>query len=285
MSYLERVAVCQRWDPDAYRPFMVEDLSVGRIGHALARRLGDFPKVFAVSDRAVTVAPELGDFDARTEAVHEVLLRLRDDGLVPRWREEDYPVVRRWGDPALLKMERGAVPLFGVRGFGVHVNGIVRRRDGLHMWIGHRSKTKQTAPGKLDHIVAGGQPYGLSVIENLVKEAEEEAGIPRDLALRAVPVGAVSYRCERTEGLRDDVLFCFDLDLPADFMPANTDGEVEDFELWPIERVMETIRVTDHFKFNVNLVILDFAIRRGILTPDDPGYQAIWEGLRLPVPE
>ena len=285
MSYLERIAVCHRWDPDAYRPFMVEDLSVGRIDHALAGRLRDFPEVFQVSDRAVTVAPELGDFASRTGAVHEVLLRLRADGLVPRWRDEDYPVVRRWGDPPLMKMERGAVPLFGVRGFGVHVNGIVRRRNGLHLWVGRRAKDKQTAPGKLDHIVAGGQPYGLSVMDNLIKEAEEEAGIPRDHAVRAVPVGAVSYRCERREGLRDDVLFCFDLELPEDFTPKNNDGEVETFELWPIERVMETIRATDHFKFNVNLVVLDFAIRRGNLTPDDPGYQAIWEGLRLPVSE
>jgi hypothetical protein len=285
VSYLERIAVCHRWDPDAYRPFMVEDLTVGRVGHALARRLRDFPKVFAVSDRAVTVVPELADFDARNKAVHEVLLRLRDDGLVPRWRDEDYSVVQRWGDDPLMKMERGAVPLFGVRGFGVHVNGVVRRRDGQHMWVGYRSKKKQTAPGKLDHIVAGGQPHGLSVLDNLIKEAEEEASIPRDLAETAVPVGAVSYRCERTEGLRDDVLFCYDLDLPADFTPTNNDGEVETFELWHVDRVLETIRVTDHFKFNVSLVILDFAIRRGYLNPDEPGYQAIWEGLRLPVQE
>jgi hypothetical protein len=45
---------------------------------------------------------------------------------------------------------------------------------------------------------------------------------------------------------------------------------------------METIRETESFKFNVSLVILDFAIRHGVLTPDNPDYQAIWEGLRLP---
>ncbi len=102
-----------------------------------------------------------------------------------------------------------------------------------------------------------------------------------ELATRAVPAGAVSYRCERPEGLRDDVFFNFDLELPDDFIPRNTDGEVESFELWPMARVMETMRETRDFKFNVNLVILDFAIRHGVLTPDDPDYQEIWEGLRL----
>ena len=33
---------------------------------------------------------------------------------------------------------------------------------------------KPNWPGKLDHIVAGGQPYGISVMENVIKECEEE---------------------------------------------------------------------------------------------------------------
>ncbi|RMD61192.1 MAG: DUF4743 domain-containing protein [Alphaproteobacteria bacterium] len=281
MSYLDRIRTCHRWDPDAYRPFMIEDVNVGRVTHAMARRLRDFPDVFEVSDRAVTLVPELAEPAERTAAVHEVLLRLRAAGELPLWRDEEYPVVLRWGDPPLMTMERAAVPLFGVRAFGVHLNGIVEKADGLHMWVARRAQTKQTAPGKLDHLVAGGQPHGLTVRDNLIKECAEEAGIAAEAAARAVPVGAVSYRCERDEGLRDDVLFCFDLALPADFRPVNADGEVESFDLWPMQRVMETVRDSDDFKFNVALVILDFAIRHGLLAPDDPDYQEIWEGLRL----
>jgi len=281
VSYLDRIRTCHRWDPDAYRPFMIEDVNVGRVTHAMARRLRDFPDVFEVSDRAVTLVPELAEPAERTAAVHEVLLRLRAAGELPLWRDEEYPVVLRWGDPPLMTMERAAVPLFGVRAFGVHLNGIVEKADGLHMWVARRAQTKQTAPGKLDHLVAGGQPHGLTVRDNLIKECAEEAGIAAEAAARAVPVGAVSYRCERDEGLRDDVLFCFDLALPADFRPVNADGEVESFDLWPMQRVMETVRDSDDFKFNVALVILDFAIRHGLLAPDDPDYQEIWEGLRL----
>lgn len=282
MSYLDRIAVCHRWNPEDYRPFVVEDVILGRVGHAMARRLDDFAKVFDVSGRAVSLNPDLADFESRSDAVHEVLLRLRDAGDLRRWRDEPYPVARRWGDAPFLKMERGAVPLFGVRGFGVNLNGYVKKAGELHLWVGKRAKTKDASPGKLDHIVGGGQPYGLGVMENLIKECAEEAGMPRDLAARARPAGAVSYRCAREEGLRDDVFFNFDLELPDGFVPRNTDGEVESFALWPMTRVLETIRETEDFKFNVNLVILDFAIRHGFLTPDDPDYQPIWEGLRLP---
>jgi 8-oxo-dGTP pyrophosphatase MutT (NUDIX family) len=281
VSYLERIAYCRRWDPAAYRPLVIDDRTLGRVSRGVAGRLAEFPEVFVVSDAEVALAPGLDDFETRSQAVAEVLRELKAQGEIPLWRGEDYPVLLRWGETPTLKVERAAVPLLGTRGFGVHVNGLVRGPEGLEMWVGKRAADKQTAPGKLDHLVAGGQPFGLGVRENMIKEAGEEAGITADLAARARAVGAVSYRCERPEGLRDDVLFCYDLELPADFVPKNTDGEVESFALWPIEEVLARLRETEDFKFNVALVILDLAIRRGLIAPDDPNYQEIWEGLRL----
>ena len=45
----------------------------------------------------------------------------------------------------------------------------------------------------------------------------------------------------------------------------------------------ERIRSTDDFKFNVNLVILDFALRHGVLRPDDPEYLDVATGLHRPL--
>ena len=70
---------------------------------------------------------------------------------------------------------------------------------------------------------------------------------------------------ERPEGLRRDHLHCYDLELPADFTPVPADGEVEAFELWPVDRVMQAVRDTDAFKFNVNLVLIDLFIRLGMI--------------------
>ena len=47
-----------------------------------------------------------------------------------------------------------------------------------------------------------------------------------------------------------------------------------------MDQVLERIRDSDDFKFNVALVNLDFAIRHGVLDPDsEPEYHAIVDGL------
>jgi len=81
-------------------------------------------------------------------------------------------------------------------------------------------------------------------------------------------------------GVRDDVLFVFDLELPADFRPRNTDGEIEEFMLWPAEQVLREIDTTGNFKFNVNLVMIDFLIRHGVIGPERPDYLDLLAGLR-----
>jgi hypothetical protein len=92
----------------------------------------------------------------------------------------------------------------------------------------------------------------------------------------------VSYRMETPEGARDDVLFVYDIDLPGDFVPRNTDGEIASFALMAADDVLERVRAAEDFKFNVNLVVIDFALRHGLVTPDDPDYLDLVTGLRRP---
>ena len=281
MSFLDRITTCQQWTPADYRPFVIGSAQYGRVRHGFAGRLAGFPEVFEVSDRAVRLSDRLADARSRSSAVAEVLARLREAGAFYQWRDEVYPVTARWGTKPVMVMERGAVPAFGVRAYGVHMNGLVEGPDGLQVWVARRSRSKATAPGKLDQLVAGGQPHGLGLRDNLIKECQEEAGIAPDLARQALPVGMISYLCERPEGLRDDIAFCFDLALPADFDPVNRDGEVESFQLWPVQQTMSVVRDSDDFKFNCALVLIDLFLRRGLIPADDPDYQRIVEGLRL----
>lgn len=284
MSLVERIRACQRRDLARYARFRVGDDAVGWVRPDIARRLRDFPETFVV-DGSVSLHPRLGDFDSRSRAMEAVLLKLRDDGLVPGWRDEAYPVGLDFHLPPLLKMERAAAAGFGVRAYGVHVNGYVETRpggnEGLQIWVGRRSRSKQTAPGKLDHLVAGGQPFGIGLMDNVVKECAEEAAIPEALARMARPAGFVSYVMENAEGIRNDVLFVYDLAVPADFRPRNTDGEIDEFFLWPVERVIETLAAGDDFKFNVALVLIDLLVRRGLVGPEDRDYLEIVHGLRL----
>jgi uncharacterized protein DUF4743 len=280
LSYLDRIAECSAFDPATYVPFVVADHPVGLIAKSFVPELTAYPTVFSVRAEGVWLHSKLLDFDSRTEAMHGALLDLRECGHVPRWCDEAFSVGVSFSTPPLFKMERGAVGRFGVHAYGVHLNGFVRDGDEIHMWIARRSHDREMDPGKLDQIVAGGQPAGLTLRQNLIKECAEEAAIPQFMAEKAIGVGAVSYRFERPEGLRRDVEFVYDLELPDDFTPRNTDGEVEAFELWPLEKVAQTVRETTAFKFNCNLVIIDFLIRHGFIEPDHPEYSDLIHGLR-----
>jgi hypothetical protein len=85
---------------------------------------------------------------------------------------------------------------------------------------------------------------------------------------------------EVTQGLRDDVLFVYDLETPGDFVPQNTDGEIVEFMLVEAREALARVRDTDDFKFNVNLILIDFALRHGLVTPEEPEYLALVAGLR-----
>jgi 8-oxo-dGTP pyrophosphatase MutT (NUDIX family) len=283
MSYLDRIRAANIHDLGNFLPFSVSGTRVGCVKHAFAERLARWPEVLRIDDNGVTLAENLDSASVpaaeRTQALSEVMQRLRDEGHIDGWRDELYPVNRTWSEPAFLLIERAAVPWFGVRAYGVHMNGFVRAADGLKMWVARRSLSKPTGPGKLDQMVAGGQPADIGVFDNMLKECAEEAGIPRDIARRLWAVGAISYALETDTGFRPDVIFNFDLELPDSFTPVNTDGEVDAFYLWPIEQVMETVRDSDAFKFNCALVIIDFLVRHGYVAADDPDYSDIVEGL------
>ncbi len=289
MSFRDHIIRCNSYAPDRVVPFLAGGGRIGLLRRDNAAALRRFPEVFAVGDdRVELVAP--GDADAISRAVDQVVDALVAEKHIPKTRSETFDVVRHWGAPPIFRLDRGAVPFFGTRAYGVHLNGYRRdgagrpapaRADGtgLALWVGHRAADKRVAPNKLDNLVAGGIGNGHGLGETLVKEADEEAMIPPDLIARAVPAGAVAYRMETTLGIRDDVLFVYDLEVPDDFVPQNRDGEFSGFELMPAIAVLERIRNSFDFKFNVNLVILDFAVRHGILRPDDPEYLEVATGL------
>lgn len=285
MSFLDHIRACNTYDLSKFRPFAVAGRKVGWVRRDFADRLFPYGDVFVLDGDGLGLSDRLDTPEKRTRAVERVVDDLAAKGLCGKRKGEEYPVGERFGAPPLLLIDRQVVAHFGVRAYGLHVNGYVRTPGGLSLWIGKRAADKPVAPGKLDNLIAGGQPAGLTLAENLRKEAQEEADLPDELIERCVPVGALSYCFANDKGLKPDVLFVYDLELPAGFTPRNTDGEIESFRLMPVEEVAERVRATDDFKFNVNLVITDFLIRHGLLNPDDePDYLEIVQGLRTAGP-
>jgi thiamine pyrophosphokinase len=247
-------------------PFRIGDQQVGWLGPDLARALAFFPRDVHFDGKGAALAGRLRSAAARSDALARLARALAERGHFTL-RQEAFDVRAEPMGPVLAQLDRGALPAFGVISQGVHVNGYVRGPDGLHLWTGWRSRQKSVAPGQMDNVVAGGIPAGLSPLECLVKEAAEEARLSPELAARAVFAGRVSYVMANAEGLRRDVLHCFDLELPPEVRPVPGDDEVERFELLPAARLIQEVRGGGPVKFNVNLVLIDFFLRHGML-PD-----------------
>jgi hypothetical protein len=245
--------------PDARLRLWLGTEAVGWIMPATAAEILALAPEARRNESGITL-PDVASFEVMAEALARA-------GVVRR-RGELFPVRAHPDGPELARIDRGALPRLGVWSEGVHVNGLVRRSDGPWLWVAERSADKALDPGKLDHLVAGGVGAGLSPAATLLKEAAEEAALPPELAGQAVPTGRIVYAMERPEGLRRDRLHCYDLWLPEDFSPHPADGEVARFSLWPLPRVLVTLRATDAFKFNVALVLIDLFLRLGLIDPE-----------------
>lgn len=237
-------------------------------------------KFLSLSDAAGTTC------ESRTVAVQSVMEALRDRNIIHGWRNELYPISRGFYEEPVLNVERAATPLLGTVDYGVHINGLVSDEYGnSRMWMARRSPTKSKYPGMLDHIVAGGQPTGMSLLDNVVKECMEEAGIPEHITRASIQsAGAISYRgyLPEKDVVSRAVLFCFDLQLPPGFSPQAVDGEVEEFFLWEMRQVKASMapEFDDPIKPNCYPVIIDYMVRCGHVSPEAPGYLDVVRKLR-----
>jgi 8-oxo-dGTP pyrophosphatase MutT (NUDIX family) len=275
MSYIDRIHTCNNFDATHYRALRINEKVYGQVQPAFAEHLSNWPETFGVDETQVVLNPLLVDYALRTETVAPILRQLHEQNVIDTWVAEAYPVTHSFGGYAEMEIERASTNFFGVKTFGIHVNGLVQKADGIHVWVGTRSLDKPFWPGQLDQMVAGGQPVGLSLLENVIKESQEEANIPQALAQQAQAVGSVSYRQEGWRGLDNSTIYIYDLWLPEDFVPENTDGEVINFELIPLLEVARMTETTEEFKDNCNLVNIDLLLRMGLLTEQHSDYVAI----------
>ena len=208
------------FQPERFVPLELAGNRIGWLRPALAARLVAWPGVLrARADRVVLLNPY---------GLSAVVEQLAKEGLIPGWRNERYRIAE------LFEIERAAARPFGLTTQAVHLNGIV---GGERLWLARRSATKPIDPGMLDNLVGGGVTAGLAPDHVLVKESWEEAGIPAELSRKAMPRGTTSVLREVPEGVQSEIIFIYDLELPADFGPRNHDGEVSEFKLLPFGEI------------------------------------------------
>jgi 8-oxo-dGTP pyrophosphatase MutT (NUDIX family) len=295
MSYLNHINACNRWNKADFLPWGIGGEILGWMRQDFAKIVVGlaaitFPAQHRFALEGAGLGLEMLDWkvadldpkirDARLSGLCETLQVC--DTLPPPLGER-YAVTAGRRDQAKCTIDRAHAPYFGTRAFGQHLNGFVRSAQGLELWVARRAPDRHHYPNRLDNMVAGGLPHGVALRENLRKECFEEAGLSAAIADQARPVGAISYCRESRAGLKPDLMYCYDLELPPELTPVCTDGEVAAFERWPIEQVMQTVSDSEDFKLNCNLVIIDFLIRHGYITPDDPDYFELVSRLRSPL--
>ncbi len=252
-------------------PFYVREHAVGWLRPSFADLLRRWPHVFEVNPAYVRLNARPDNAQARSAAMAEVTRDLARDGVLTGWRDEPVSVAAHYGQPELFRIERAATRPFGLMAYGAHLNGFTRRGGLAHAWIARRSPTKQVDPDKLDNLVGGRISAGMSVDETLRKEAWEEAGMAPSLLGELTCVGAVRVEYSVPEGLHREILFVHDLWLPADYTPANQDGEVSEIRCMPVEEVMKDLLAGD-FTLDAAVVMVDGLLRLGALPPEDPQY-------------
>ncbi len=279
MSYLEHIYTCNNADLAGYYPWLIGQVSYGWVSPEFTQYLQQWPEIFCLNDQVLNLNPALTDYTARTLATAPVLRTLYEQGVIDTWVNESYPVTLSFGGHAEMEIERAASNFLGIKTFGIHLNGLVKKQDGIYVWVGTRSLDKPFWPGKLDQMVAGGLPVGISLMDNVIKESQEEANIPMNLAQNAQWVGTIDYQQQGWRGLENSTIYIYDLWLPDDFFPKNTDGEVINFQLLSLAEIAYLTENTDYFKDNCNLVNIDLLLRTGMLNSKHPDYAAIRDAL------
>ncbi|CAB3664717.1 NUDIX hydrolase [Paraburkholderia rhynchosiae] len=261
------LTAARRFDVNAHLPFWIDAEQVGWIRSSDVRLLARWPDVFDIDDARVTLASAFNNVELRSAALGSVIGALAAEGRIPGWRNETYAVRNAFDARPLAYIERAASRFFGTMTYAVHLNGVVEYTDGgaprgaPRLWIARRSHTKATDPGMLDNVVAGGIGWGFSIEATIVKECWEEAGIPEEIAVRAVAGRTAHVLQSLPEGTQAEQIFIYDLALPADFAPRNQDGEVGEHRLARIDEVARWIE-EGAMTVDASLATLDCLLRR-----------------------
>lgn len=195
--------------------------------------------------------------DAATDALNTLAAALRDAGLCGPWRDEQLAVGNAAGE-VIATVERGAVRVLGITTRAVHLVGLAP--DG-RMWVQKRSMDKPNNPGLWDTLMGGMVSAADTLPQALTRETWEEAGL-RTGALTALGHGGhvdfsrpsregsgAGYMLERIDWFRAEV--------PAGMEPCNQDGEVERFDLLPLDAVRDQV-AQGQFTLEAGLVIAGF---------------------------
>ena len=190
------------------------------------------------------------------------------DSLEPKL---DFCHKKPFGIKNIFKIDRKLLSILGLPQYGIHGNAWSREKNKVFFHFAKRSPNLDDFPGYYDNLFAGGQPLGISILDNLKKEAFEEAGIKNILKKNLTKGRTVNYFHEHQDKIHSGIIFNYHLKID-NINFCNMDGEVESFiseDAFEIYKLLESntlkpnciIPIADFFLRNMN----DLFSKKGIL--------------------
>ena len=183
----------------------------------------------------------------------------------------DFCHEKLFGIDNIFEIDRKLLSILGLPQYGIHGNAWSLKKNRVIFHFAKRSEKLDDFPGYYDNLFAGGQPIGISILENLKKEAFEEAGIREILRKNLVKGSTVNYFHEHQDKIHSGIIFNYHLKID-NINFNNIDGEVESFfseDAFQIYKLLESktlkpnciIPIADFFLRNMN----DLFPKKGIL--------------------
>ncbi|MBM9888045.1 MULTISPECIES: NUDIX hydrolase [Deefgea] len=247
-----------RFTPEGLSPFLINARQYGWLERETIQALQQFSDLWHFSNGQV----ELRDKHP-AEQLQAAAQYLHQQGFILGWRNENYGVysedAREESDfkHALCALERASFRRFGFLSRAVHINAYYP--DGT-LCLGVRANNKSIDPNKLDNMAAGGIPLGESIYDCAIRELAEEAGAPLQIAKFIQFAEIIHTRRNESDGTHNEILYCYDLALPDDFVPHNQDGEVAEFHRL---RPSEVIKQLNSMTWDAGAVTSSFILRNG----------------------
>lgn len=252
-------------------------------------------------------------FQHRTQAFEQVTNHLIASGVISRKHDDLYPISpfdsnnesKSYGEKEVLAhINRNTAPYLGIDSVGVHLHCYAceeqhAKGDGTGscdddaykekapmikgVWLAKRAANKSHHANMWDPTVAGGQPYNLTILQNIAKEAGEEAGVPEawvstdassnlppDVIFSDHTNDPLTITTSKIDGscMKRSIYYSCDLQVPHDWTPTPTDNEVSEFRLYSMKELEGEIRYGNDVRPAMRSVLLDFMIRHNALSGD-----------------
>ena len=191
-----------------------------------------------------------GDVTATLDLVARAM---REAGLAHVWRDEQLAVTDDRGR-RLGTVERAVVRPLGITTFAVHLAGVTS--DGRH-WVQQRSFAKANDPGLWDTLMGGLVSATDSLEQALERETWEEAGL-RIAQLQDLRYGGrIPTRRPSSDvpgGYVVEHIDWYGCVVPEGVVPANQDGEVQQFALLDAGEVVRRL-LSSQFTLEAALIL------------------------------